>query len=111
MNDVIMKEKSEKIWNAQTRNLNVETKGSINEKKESEEIVIWKLTLKSYMLKNKIGNFMEKIFMEILLCKMLMQQLILKMHKSCIVYFVIKIQEHRQGKDFFYYKANVITSF
>ncbi len=50
MNDVIMKEKSEKNWNAQTRNLNVETKGSINEKKESEEIVIWKLTLKSYML-------------------------------------------------------------
>ncbi len=34
MNDVIMKEKSEKNLNVQTRNLNVETKGSKNEEKE-----------------------------------------------------------------------------
>jgi hypothetical protein len=45
------------------------------------------------MLKKEFGNFMEKhLYDWDLLCKMLMQQLILKMHKSCIVYFVTKIQ-------------------
>jgi hypothetical protein len=44
----------------QTRNLNVETRRSINEKKESEKTIIWKLTIKSYMFNKEFGNFHEK---------------------------------------------------
>jgi hypothetical protein len=44
----------------QTRNLNVETKGSKNEEKEFVKTITWRLTLKSYMLKKEFGNFMEK---------------------------------------------------
>jgi hypothetical protein len=40
MNDVIMKEEFEENLNVQTRNLNVETRRSINEKKESEKTII-----------------------------------------------------------------------
>ncbi len=60
MNDVIMKEESKEILNVHTGNLNVETKGSANEKEESKKTVILRLTLRSYMLKKEFGNFMEK---------------------------------------------------
>ncbi len=40
MNDVIMKEEFEENLNVQTGNRNVETRRSINEKKESEKIII-----------------------------------------------------------------------
>ncbi len=71
------------------------------------------------MHKEKIGNHMEdNICLGVFIVSMIIQKLILRMHKSCIVSFVIKkyviwinLRIQTRKRLIFYYKTNGITLF
>jgi len=74
-----------KLWK---KNLNVQTKTSRNPKNEREEQM--KIIFKNCMHKEKLGNHMENyLCVGAFIVSMIIQKLILKIHKSCIISFVI----------------------